>query len=167
MRMIVIKHDTDLQGLATQLLANVGGKDAAFHDLQRLNPHVDFKHIEPGTVLLVPDQPGLKNDATTSIAGASFDEFRGQAGAALEATVTRVRQGYEVLIAQGRDVSAVLKTAAVKRLVESNTDVKPLVDAAAQVFKEDQQQAKEAEKTLKALQEGSLAELGALAKMLS
>jgi histidyl-tRNA synthetase len=72
-----------------------------------------------------------------------------------------------VLAAQRQDVSAALKTAAVKRLVESDPDLKPQLDTMTLVFRNDQQQAKEAEATLKSLHEGSLAELAALAKLLA
>ncbi|HEY2925279.1 hypothetical protein, partial [Piscinibacter sp.] len=77
-----------------------------------------------------------------------------------------VRSGHEALAAQRQEVAALLKSAAVRRLIESDPDLKQDLDAAVQVFKQDQQQAKEAEKTMQLLQEQAKAELAALAKLL-
>ena len=59
------------------------------------------------------------------------------------------------------------KGAAARRLLESNPDLRPQLDAAATVFKQHQQDAKESQAQPKALQEGVLSELDALAKLLS
>jgi LysM repeat protein len=167
MRMIVIEKASDLKALQAQLLANADDKEATLQQLQRLNPHVDFQRIEPGTVLLVPDRPGIAKDATTPVTADAADEFSKQVGAALDAADTRVRQGYQTLAAQRQEVTAVIKTAAVKRLLESDPDLSRQLDAAAKVFKDDQQRAKDAEATLKTLREGGKAELDTLAKLLT
>ncbi|MBI3529361.1 MAG: hypothetical protein HY067_15505 [Betaproteobacteria bacterium] len=166
MRMIIIKQGTDLQTLGTRLLGNADGKEVTLQHLQQLNPHVDFQRIEPGTVLLVPDQPGLKKDESISVSGQAFDAFRDQVSASVEAATTRVRHGYEALASQRSDVNAVLKTAAVKRLLESDPELKAQLEEAAKTFKQDQAAAKASESTLKSLQDDAAAELAALAKLL-
>ena len=166
MRMIVIRQGTDLQSLGARLLSASEGRDAALEQLQRLNPHVDFKRIEPGTVLLVPDLPGLREGETSSVGGQAFEAFHEQLTGSLDAAITRVRRGHEALVQQRQEVNAVLKTASVKRLLEADPDIKPQLAAAAQVFKQDQQQAKDADKMLDSLQQNAAAELASLAKLL-
>ena len=167
MRMIVIKQATDLASVATGLLGGTGGKEAGLQQLQRLNPHVDIQNIAPGTVLLVPDRAGLAAGGGSSVSGQAFEGLRTQVLASTAAAAPRVRQGFDALASDRTDVTAVLKTAAVRRVVDGNPDLKPQLDAAAQVFKQDQQRAKDADRALKVMQDGALAELDALAKRLS
>ena len=167
MRMTVVNKAADAASLVSQLGVDGAGKAHLLLQMQRLNPHVDFKRIEPGTVLLVPDQPGLKAGETSSVGGQAFDAFRDQVTGSMEAATRRVRQGHEALAAQRAEVNAVLKTAALKRLLEADPDLKPQLDAAAEVFKQDQQRAKDADATLKILQDGVLAELAVLAKRIA
>ena len=166
MRMIIIKQATDLQALSTRLLTAGAGKEGALLSLQRLNPHVDFNRLDAGTVLLVPDQPGVKTGESTSIGGDAFDAFQEQVRASVDEAVARVRNGYAGLTAQHTEVAAVLKGAALKRALEADPDIKGELERAAQVFKRDQQQAKEAMAQLQALQAQASEELARLAKRL-
>lgn len=166
MRMIVIKQSTDLQALGARLLGAGGASESALQSLQRLNPHVDFNRIEPGTVLLVTEQPGLREGESASVGGEAFEAFSEQVRAVLEATASRVRSGHEARLAQQKDVAAVLKSPALKKLLESDPDLKKELDAALQVFKDDQRAAKESEKLLKTLQDQSAAELASLTQLL-
>ena len=132
MRMIVIKQGTDLQALGTRLFGSTAHKD---NGLQRLNPHIDFKKIEAGTVLFVPDQPGLKTGETNSVSGWVFDEFRAQVSDSIDASATRVREGFATLADERQTINAVLKSAAIKRLFEADPALKPQLEAALQIFK--------------------------------
>jgi seryl-tRNA(Sec) selenium transferase len=85
--------------------------------------------------------------------------------ASVDAAASRVRGGYEALLTEQKEVAVVLKSAAVKRALETDPDLKLQIEAATQVFKQDQQRAKEAEQTLQTLQQAK-DELGALAKLL-
>lgn len=167
MRMIVIKQATDRQALGNQLLVSAAGNEGALERIELLNPHVDFGRIAAGTVLFVPDLPGLKAGASASVGGQAFDAFRDQVGASLDAVAAQVRKGYATLASERNDVMTVLKGAVVRRLLESDPDLRPQLDAAAQVFKQDQQNAKDAEVMLKTLQQGALTELDVLAKLLA
>ena len=167
MRIVVTNRDTpDLQALGARLFGAGTAREGALQELQRLNPHVDFNRIEPGTVVLVPEQPGLRSGKSASVGGEAFEAFSEQARAALEATASRVRSGHEARLAQQKDVAAVLKSPALKRLLESDPDLKKERDAALQVFQEDLQAAKESESLLKALQGQSALELAGLGKLL-
>ena len=166
MRMIVIKQGTDLQALGTRLFGSTAREDNGLQHLQRLNPHIDFKKIEAGTVLFVPDQPGLKKGETNSVSGLVFDEFRAQVSDSIDASATRVREGFARLADERQEINAVLKSAAIKRLLEADPDLKPQLEAALQIFKQDQQDAKNIEKTLKTLQQDALAQLVEVGKLL-
>ena len=166
MRMFVIKQETDLQALRTKLLTTGAGSESALQTLQSLNPHVDFNRLDAGTVLLVPDQPGVKTNESSSIGGEAFDSFQEQARASVDAAVARVRNGHDNLTAGRTEVAALLKTAALKRVLEADPDIKKELDQAAQVFKQDQQQAKESIAQLLAFQTQVNEELAQLAKLL-
>lgn len=168
MRMIVIKQGTDAQALGSLLLGNAAGKQALLQRVEQLNPHVaDFERIEAGTVLLIPDVPGLKAGESASVGGQAFDALRAQVGASVEAMGTQVRKGYATMATERADVTAVLRNPALRRVLDSDPDLKPQLEAAAQVFKKDQQNAKDSETMLKTLQQGALAELDVLARLLA
>jgi hypothetical protein len=167
MRMIVINQATDLASVATRLLGGTAGREAGLQQLQRLNPHVDVQSIAPGTVLLVPEGAGFEAGQSSSVSGQAFEGLRTQVLAATAAAAPQVRQGFDALASDRADVTNALKTAAVRRVVDGDPDLKPQLDAAAQQFKQDQQRAKDAALALKLLQDGALAELDTLAKRLS
>ena len=166
MRMIVIDEATDLQALTARLFGANGQADGAIDKLTQLNPHVDFRKIAAGTVLLVPEEVGLQAGQTVSVTGDAFAVLRDQILASLDAANSRVRDGYDTRLAEQKDVASVLNSAAIKRAIETDSELKPQVDAAQQIFKDDQQQAKLANDTLKAFQKQAGAELDRLAKML-
>jgi len=166
MRMMVIDKKMDLRALGNQLLDDEAGRGSALDKLKNLNPHVDFINIEPGTVLLIPDAAGFRDADSFSVTGDAFDALREQMVAAVDAAASRLRAGFDALLAEQKEVAAVLKSAAARRAIEADPDLKPQIEAAAQVFKQDQQQARDAEKTLQALQEQAAAELESLARLL-
>ena len=170
MRMIVIEQAIDLQALTTRLLgakAGVGaGAGASLDTLKHMNPHVDFERLGAGTVLLVPDLPGLRDGQTGSIAGQAFDTFSQQVLAGLDEAATRVQAGHAARLTDQKELVALFKGAALKRAFESDPELKAQADAYAQVFKQDPADAKAADETLKALKDGVGAELAVLTKLL-
>lgn len=166
MRMIVTDKKTSLRTLGIRLLDDEADRVSALEQLKTVNPHVDFKKIEPGTVLLIPDTPGFRDAESASVTGDAFDALREQIVVSVAAAASRLRGGYEALRAEQKEVAVVLKSAAVKRAIETDADLKPQIDAATQVFKQDQQQARDAEKTMQTLQEQVAEELASLTKLL-
>lgn len=165
MRMIVVKQSTDLQALGARLFGANALSEGALHGLQRLNPHVDFARIESGTVVLVPEQAGLREGQSASVGGAAFEVFSEQARTALDEIAARVRSGHEARLAQQKDFGALLTSRTLKELLNADPDLKSELDVAQQVFKDDRQAAKESETLLKTLQEQSAIELAALGKL--
>ncbi len=166
MRMIVIEQATDLQALATRLLGAKAGAGASLDRLKSLNPHVDFSKLGAGTVLLVPDLPGLREGQAGSIAGQAFDTFGQQILADFDDAATRVQAGHAARLTDQKELVALFKGAALKRALEADAELKAQADVAAQVFKQDPIDAKAADETLKALKDGLGVELAVLAKLL-
>jgi len=168
MRMIVVKAPTTAQDLRTRLGRTDPGR--TLDDIAVLNPHIDLRAIEPGTVLLIPEPagnaPATPADDSTPVQEQPFEELRDQILGAISQTHTRARAGYESLAAQAKDATAVLKSAAVKRAMDADPTLKPQVEAAASVFKQDAANAKAADQTLKDMQKQIAEELGALQKLL-
>ena len=166
MRMIVIQQATDLQALGTRLLGAKAGAGNGLEALKNLNPHVDFGRLGAGTVLLVPDLPGLRDGETTSIAGQAFVAFNEQVLSDVDDATVRVRAAHAARLADQKDLGALLKGAALRRAFDADPELKSQADAAAQVFKQDPADAKAADETLKALKDLAGIELVALGKLL-
>ena len=167
MRMIVIIRSTDLKTLGARIFGTDSARESALAGLQRLNPHVDFTRIDPGTVILVPEQAGLRDSESASVSGAAFEAFAVQARTAVEDIAAHVRSGHENRLAQQKDFAALLKSPPLQRLFDSDPDQRKEFDAAQQTFKDDQQAAKDSDSLLKALQEQSALELAGLGKLMS
>lgn len=174
MRLLLIEQASDLQALSVRLLPPSTGRrggsrelaQATLEQIQRLNPHADFQRLEAGTVLLLPDTPELKDANSQPLAGNSFKDLTAQTQEGLKAVAQRMNSSLELLAADRAAVTSALKTAALKRLVESDPLLKRQLEEAASEFSEAQKQAQEAARQLETLQQGLDAELKALGKLL-
>lgn len=169
MRMLVIKQETDLQALSTRLLSarlSSGKAESAIESLRALNPHLDLQKLAAGTVLLVPDTPSFKASASSSVAADVFDGFEQLVRSGLDAAAAKLKAGNEARAAQHADVAAVLKTSTVKRVIESDAELKQQLEAETKTFKEDQQRAAEAEQMLQDATKGARIDLAFLSKLL-
>ena len=164
MRVKVINSRSDLDELGSAVNKEQAAK--RIEQIQRLNPHLDVKNIKRGTVVLVPDAPGERDAESRSVQGDAFADLRTQVNTALEASRARVRRGHAALNDSAKEVTAVLKSAAVKRALEAQPDLKEQAEAATRVFKQDATDAKAAEQTLKEMGDRFEQELEALAKLL-
>ncbi|HEV8630789.1 MAG TPA: hypothetical protein VGV61_10765 [Thermoanaerobaculia bacterium] len=166
MRTIVVDERTDLEGLRKRL---VGGKTvsaAALERLRSLNPHLDLAKIPAGSVLLLPDLPGVRKGETSSVTGDPFADLSATLLAGVDAAVARAREGGRALLAEQKEVGAAIKSAAFRRAVEADPELGEQAEAAARVFKQDQEEAKASAEDLKTLRQEAAAELAALAKLL-
>ena len=166
MRLIVVDERTDLEGLRKRLVGGKAVTEGALERLKSLNPHLNLEKIPAGSVLLVPDLPGLRKGETTSVAGDPFAALSETFLAAVDAAIARARDGAKALLSEQKEVSAVVKSAAFRRALEADPELREQVETAAQVFKQDQEEAKASGETLKALRQEAGAELAALAKLL-
>ena len=150
-----------------QLLKDRTVTGSALERLKNLNPHIDFKNIKPGAVLLIPETAEFDDTETAPVSGDALASLRQRLQSSIDATLSRVREGHETLVAEQKDVTSLFRLAAVKRAVEADADLQPQIELAQSVFKEDKQQARDAEKTIQTLQEQAAAELDALAELLT
>lgn len=172
MRIIVIKEASDLQSLTTRLFNEVSqsnGKTEAvamFERIKSLNPHVDFKRLEAGTVLLLPDSPELKDSESRSLAGDAFADFSKHATEGFDTIAERVRAAAKALATERTNVIAALKTPAVERQIESDSLLKRQLIDAREEFVAEQKKEQGALKQLESMQKAVAKELAALAGLL-
>lgn len=164
-RMFQVKNQDSLRKLLKAGASGDLNATPAFERLQKLNPHVDFATLKPGTVLLLPDIPDLDPDSGETIAGEAFDGLAGDAAAGLKAASARVRAGFASREAERKDVGAVLKSAAIKRLMETDEVLRKQVSEADTRFKADQKEATEALAVLEAAEGALAAEIAVLGKL--
>ena len=170
MRLFVIQQTSDMNALSAVLLKQPAGgqalSQATLEQIKKLNPHADMQKLQAGTVLLLPDTPELKDADSQSMAGKFFDDFSATTRQSLDAVAQRMRVGAEAQAADRAGVTAVIKTAAVKRLIDSDPQLKKQLDEAANEFADVQKQAQEAARQLETLQSGLDNEMQVLRKML-
>jgi hypothetical protein len=168
MRVFVIKEETDLAGLSAKLVRagiDGSGASAATDRLKALNPHVDFTRLTPGTVLLVPDSAELKQGASTSLGSATFEAFVKEMNAGLSNSSAQIKQGLERFSADRNAVTAVLKTAAVKRLIKSDPVLSKQLEAVDAQFKDGEKKMLAAQKLMETTQKQAHEELAGLARL--
>jgi hypothetical protein len=170
MRMLTIRHDTDLQGLSGLLLdarLSSARSDAALDALQAANPHVDLKNLRAGTVLFVPEEPGLKASASVSVPGAAFSDFQQMIRSALSQAAENMKSANAARDHDLAAVTAAIKSAAVRRIIDSDRELAKQVADDTKALEQDQEQAKQAEQTLAQASRAALATLAEVGKRFS
>jgi LysM repeat protein len=162
MRTLILDKASDVK----QFLADRSRNGLSIETLQRLNPHVDLKKIAAGTVLFVPDAPDGAADGSQPVGGTAFSAFQSLVSTSLDTAGAGVRSGFAARAQERQDVVSAIKTAAAKRVIESNPEIKTALEAAVKQDKLDQQQAKTADSMLAAVKQQITADLGALGKRL-
>jgi hypothetical protein len=167
-RTFTVKNDTTLQGLGTTLLdGRFGGAqaDAAMARLMAFNPHADPQKLAAGTVLFVPDTPGLKTSAGTAPPGVAIDDLRGLLTSALSEAASGVKTGNAQRAAQRADLAAALKSDVFKRLTGDDRDLAQQVSDAQQAMANEESADKQAEETLTVMSRAALAALEQIGKL--
>jgi hypothetical protein len=170
MRMLTIRQDTDLQGLTSLLLdARLSStrSDAALEALQAANPHADLKNLRAGTVLFVPEQPGLKASASASVPGAAFSDFQQMVRSALAQAADNMKAANATRADDLTAVTGAIKSAAVRRIIDSDKELAKQLAEDTKALEQDQEQAKQAEQTLAQASRAALATLAEIGKQFS
>jgi len=168
MRLVVISQATDLQALRKTLFTAsqpAATTAAALERVKALNPHVDLQRLAPGTVLVLPDLPSMNPSHSRSLGGDAFAGLATEATNGLKAAVQRARAGADGSAADRSDVTAALRLAAVKRIVESDPTFSRQLEAAGARASADQKQAQVAAAAVEKLAAQTAAELAKLAKL--
>jgi hypothetical protein len=169
MRMFVIKEPTGLQGVSTQLLRRTAGEGGAgaLERLQALNPHVDFRKLAAGTVLLVPDSPAIKPSASRALGDEPADALAKDLSSGLKEQAARAQAAFKAQEDDRSAVAAALKTAAVKRIVESDPLLRDQLKAALQQSGEDRKRAEQSVAQVIEMQGLAVRELARLQKLVA
>jgi hypothetical protein len=168
LRTFIVKSDTDLQSLSGNLLDarfRGGRADSALQQLKTLNPHADLEKLRAGTVLFVPDSPGFKASAGTSAQASALDDFRTLVAGALSDAARNMKSGNATRATERADVTAILKSAAFKRIVGTDKDLAQQADDAQKAMATEEGQDKQAEEALATISKAALAALTQMGKL--
>jgi hypothetical protein len=167
MRLVVIRQDTDLKSLLKEIASAPARTEAAsLERIRRLNPHVDLRHLSGGTVLLLPDIPELKPEHSQSIGADVFDGLASEVSRGFEVGAQRLRAGAETFNSDRAAVSAALRIAAVKRVLDSDESLQMQLKQATDQSGADQKEWQQAIKKVETMGEQVRDELAALARLL-
>lgn len=162
MRTIVIDQATDLQSLSQRLAGNAAKTQSLSDSLIRLNPHVNFDSLAPGTVLLVADDAAPTTAGTLPPGTQQLEAVATQIKAGLQSTIAGSLGGLATRAAERKAIADAIKTPGMKRAIDGDIDLKARAASVAGEMKQEQVQAKDTEQMLKQLQTSALAELDRL-----
>jgi hypothetical protein len=170
-RTITVPQDTNFEALSATVLDGRIGGDRAAAALTRiadLNPHIaDPANLKAGTVLILPDTPGLKRTAGDAVAKAPWNDFKALVGAALDKAARAAQAGQEARAAQRADLAEAMKRADVKRVLKTDKDLDAQAQATATALEGQEQAGRDAVEKLTAMSEAvraALARLDTLAR---
>jgi len=169
MRVFIVRKGSDLQAVGAELLrsdaTDPAREEVAIDRIRELNPHVDFQRLESGTVLLLPETAELRAGAGESVGGEAFDGFVGEVHVGLENSGDRIKQGYARIADDRKAVSAALRSAAMKRVVEGDPTLKAQLESADAALREEVRRGTEAQEALAKAQAAALQELADLKRL--
>jgi hypothetical protein len=147
MRIFVIRDDTDLTPIR-----EVAARPGLAEKLAAANPHLDFRRLKPGAVVLVPDEvqdtvaeemaeaaPGAASPfgASGSIAGDAIGSFAEFAAQALAGSARRVKAGADRAAADAEALAAALKSKAAREAIDRDAALKAQAETALTRAKDD------------------------------
>jgi hypothetical protein len=138
----------------------------ALQQLQELNPHLDINNIKAGTVILIPDAPNFNATEGDPVGSSTFDDFQQLVKTGLSDATARLRAGDAQRAADRSDVTALMKSAAFKKVLDGDADLKQQLADATKGYKDEQTQEDQDDAAVAAAAKAILAELADLAKVL-
>ena len=143
--------------------------EAVIRRIAQLNPHADLnkKKIPPGTVLILPDEPGIKRGrkGTKSPREQAYDDLDSIVSVGFEELGQRVGKAVEAATAEHADLVSALRSAIAKRQMESNPALHEQVSQALAASERRQKELKEAVANLDLLRKGFADESETMAKL--
>ena len=168
MPVLIVGNEKTLAALRKRLFADKASTKAAKEltdAIREANPHADLDKLQPGTVLTIPDAPGL------AVAGLSIDtseavaELADGATQALQALVDAAAKQDEGARGERERTAKALKAKAVTDAARRDEQFKALVEAARKSVAEEEGQAKERRQALEAAQKEWTAGIEALKQL--
>lgn len=167
MRIFVIKQDTNLKALSESLLKRADKPDAAsLERLRALNPHLDEAKLVAGTVVLVPDTPEMNAGKADTIASSGLELLERELGTGLAATGARLREALAKRETRDREVTRIIKSAALARLASEDTELQQRFEDTSGQVAANARHAKQASADYDAMQESFVMQLAVLRNLL-
>jgi hypothetical protein len=174
MKLFVLQKKTSgLQALGASLLtrSDAGAASArpltqgTLERIRTLNPHVDFQQLDAGTVLVLPDSPEVDGTDSQILTDTAFADFAIHVNEGLRVVSQRARDAAEVQNADRTAVATLLKTAVVRRQIESDALLIKQLDLAQEESANALKQAQEDIRQLEKMQKDMSTELKAIGKI--
>jgi len=167
MRIFITEKETDLETLASSLARTPRVAAAVRARVLALNPHLaDATRIPKGGVLMLPDGPEFKAGVGNSVSAVGADVIADRFSAGARASLSRAAARLESLNAERAEVRDALKSAAARRLVESDPQLQMRLAASDVDFKAEQKRTAEVTAQLKETAKLAEAELAKLQKLI-
>lgn len=170
MRILTIISETDLQGLRRMLIDRRLGAaraDAAIERIRALNPHVDLDRAGPGTVIFLPDAPGIRPHSGDSPAQGAAEAFQAMAAAALDRAAGQLKAGLAERASEREAVRAALDSPVFRRSIGGDQALRQRAEEAAKAIDQEEEADRTAAETLDATGKAALEALLALGKLAS
>ena len=111
------------------LKADISG--AGLARLKMLNPHVDFERIAAGTVILLPDEPGVAAEAGSAASGDAFSNLSQDLTRALDSSSAQITARLAQNTAEQKTLVAALKVGDVAKQIAGDPALMQQVKGAA------------------------------------
>jgi hypothetical protein len=170
MRTFTVKSNQTLTDIGAELIDGRLSKaqsEAALKRIRDLNPALGGGRIKAGTVVLVPDVPGIKATGTEPAKTDPVSLLNGQFERAVRETLRQVAVGLRGREAERADLAAAFKSAAFKRALGADPELGGKADLARKEIGEDEAADKELEARLTGLRDAAKASIDKLDKLLS
>lgn len=163
MQIFVVKKDSNVASLLKAAPAR------ELQQLQRLNPHLDFQHIKPGAMIILPDAAadiGFPSGSLKSIGADAMESFGKFASQALKTTSQRLKQAADRAKTEEAALASALRSREVTDALAKDPVLKAQAEEASAQAKADVQASAAGIKAFDALSKAAMAELAALEKRL-
>jgi len=139
----ITDKETDLEKLAASVARTPRAAEAVRARLEALNPQF-AKRVPKGGVVVLPEGPDIKAGAGSNIGRTNLDDLAERLKVGARESAKRAGARLELLTVDRTAARDALKTAAAKRLVESDPLLQKQLAAAEAHFKAEQKRAAEA-----------------------
>jgi uncharacterized phage infection (PIP) family protein YhgE len=113
-----------------------GTRDAALAAIVRANPSLDFDHLRPGAVVLVPPVDGIKRSLDSPTRTAA-DDLLQRVRDGMQALAQAAQQAEETRTEEKKEAQDLFDTALVKRIASQVAELSANIESVRETFKED------------------------------
>jgi hypothetical protein len=167
MRILVTNAQQVTKAALQQTVLKGNTSVAAFAKLQKLNPHIDFDRITPGTVLLLPDDPEVDSAAGFSASGDAFQSLSDDLVRALDVTHSQIKTRLAQNVADSKTLATALKVRTIAAQIAADPELTAQVRAATTRSADVARQGAADQKALDDAKRDMAADLAALRQLLS